>query len=256
MDYPAERKCYIHLADDILTRFPELCVMGFRVDVIDDDALAQLEVPDQAVVEAALRDLGVSVASLADHELVAEWRSATRASGLKPSTFKSSPEALARRFAKGSGLSTPLQLVNLYCAVSAMNLAPLGAYDIRRLPGSGAGSNLEIDLRLAKPGSDRFVPIGGKPSDFPITPEVPIYACDDTIICWSFNCRDSSETCLVDNSSAMLFLGEATTANQREALEQAIAQLHDLLSIKGILTGEIVSVSGKEPKVLLPALEP
>jgi DNA/RNA-binding domain of Phe-tRNA-synthetase-like protein len=234
----------------VLASYPELCVRGFRVDVIDAELAGALS-GAMSDPSAVLATRGVSVERLADDPLIDGWRKAFQRAGLKPSTFKSSPEALSRRILKGGQISTPLPMVDLYCAVSARSLAPLGAYDLERFTGPA-----DITLRFARPTTDRFTPIGGRPQDFPLLETVPVYAVDGEVICWAFNCRDSVATCLTKGSRALLFLGEAVTLEQREALEAGMEELYRLLDVPGHLCGPIRAASREEPVGSFPAREP
>ncbi len=193
--------------------------------------LAEAALPYDTAAE--LVAAGVSIERLADHPVVADWRAAIAACGLKPSTYKGSVEQLVRRTLKSGPLHTPLPLVDVYCDVAARHLAPLGAYDVGLLPGP------EIALRLADPGADEFHPLGAARDDeMPLTPTVAVYAAGTTVICWAYNCRDSRDTCLVSDTDVGLFLGEAVTARQHEPLRTAFADLRDRLTGAGATVGE------------------
>ena len=179
----------------------------------------------------------MSVERLADEGVIADWRSAVAACGLKPSTYKSSPEQLARRLFKSGPLRTPLPLVDLYCDVSAQWLAPLGAYDVASLP-SGA-----VELRLARPDADVFHPLGAKDGEMPLTPAIAVYADGSTVICWAYNCRDSRDTCLQDDTDVGLFVGEAVTVRQHEPLRAALSDLSARLVAAGAAVGPVTFAS-------------
>ena len=181
---------------------------------------------------AELAAAGVSIERLADHPVVADWRAAIAACGLKPSTYKGSVEQLVRRTLKSGPLRTPLPLVDMYCDVAARHMAPLGAYDVGLLPGT------EIVLRLAEPGVDEFHPLGAARDDeMPLTERVAVYAAGTTVICWAYNCRDSRDTCLVSDTDVGLFLGEAVTERQHEPLREAFADLQARLVGAGATVG-------------------
>jgi DNA/RNA-binding domain of Phe-tRNA-synthetase-like protein len=227
---------------DLLAVYPELVVQGFCALVEDQQKVGSLPVLSTNELRAGLESSGISLETLAQQPLIAAWRSAFQMAGLKASTFKSSPDALARRVLKGASISTPLTLVNLYCAVSVEALAPLGAYDLDRL-----APRAEIQLRFAQPPSDHFSPLGGRPQDFPLSSRVPVYAIDNDIICWAFNCRDSDHTCLVDGTAQLLFMGEAVTSEQREALRFAMKSLRQRLTSPGISFGPLVEATAADP---------
>ena len=123
------------LAPDLLTRHPDLLVAGFRAAKLRTAAAACGDVtPVFEAARAALGEAGVTLQNLVEQPQIAAWRKAIGACGLRPSRYRSSAEQLARRVLKTGTVSTPLPLVTLYCAVSAHHLAPLGAYDVTRLP--------------------------------------------------------------------------------------------------------------------------
>ncbi|MGH9224626.1 MAG: phenylalanine--tRNA ligase beta subunit-related protein [Acidimicrobiales bacterium] len=185
--------------------------------------------PVDALQELVARD--VSVDTLVSVGEISDWRAAIAACGLKPSTYKSSPEQLARRLFKSGPLHTPLPLVDVYCDVATRWLAPLGAYDVTSLP-SGA-----IELRLARPDGDVFHPLGAKDGEMPLTPQVAVYADGPTVICWAYNCRDSRGTCLQPGTDVGLFIGEAVTERQQQPLREALSDLAGRLSGAGASVG-------------------
>jgi DNA/RNA-binding domain of Phe-tRNA-synthetase-like protein len=75
-------------------------------------------------------------------------------------------------------LALPIPAVNLYNACSMRNVAPMGAYDVARLPGS------KLDLRLANPDADRFDPLGSDAAAFPLNDKLIVYAVGGEIMCW------------------------------------------------------------------------
>lgn len=168
----------------------------------------------------------VTIENLSEQPEIKSWREVMSASGLKPSTFKSSAEQLARRIIKGD-FSTPLPVVTAYCAISAQYLAPLGAYDLDRLP---EGKML---LRKARPTSDQFLPLGGQAKEFPLSDKVTVYAIEDEVLCFAYNVRDSKKTCLTNETQRAIFMGEAVTPTQQQALRAAIATLAAELSSCG-----------------------
>lgn len=187
---------------------------------------------------------GLSIERLADYPVVADWRAAIAACGLKPSTYKGSVEQLVRRTLKSGPLHTPLPLVDVYCDVAARHLAPLGAYDVGLLPSP------DVVLRLADPAADEFHPLGAARDDeMPLTPKVAVYTAGTTVICWAYNCRDSRDTCLVSDTDVGLFLGEAVTARQHEPLRAAFADLRERLTGAGATVEATQYASANQPSL-------
>ena len=220
------------VGDDIAGRHPDILVGGFLASNLRAAATAAAAQPFPTDTAQALVNQDVTIELVADHPLIRDWREAIAACGLKPSTYKSSPEQLARRTLKTGPVRTGLALVDLYCEVATRHLAPLGGYDVARLP-SG-----DIELRLARPGADTFVPLGG--GDMPLTDRVAVYAAGTTILCWAYNCRDSRETCLTEDTDVGLFVGEAVTARQHLPLRAALDDLTGRLTAAGAVVGPVV----------------
>ena len=141
-------------------------------------------------------------------------------------------------------MQTGFPLVDLYCEVATRHLAPLGGYDLDRLPPQ------DIELRLAG-ADDVFAPIGG--GDMPLTDEVAVYASGPTVLCWAYNCRDSRETCLTEDTDTGLFLGEAVTARQHAALRAALEDLAERLSAAGAGVGRITYADAERQRVSISA---
>jgi DNA/RNA-binding domain of Phe-tRNA-synthetase-like protein len=227
----------------VLERFPACRVGGFLVSGLGA-AAASLAADPVPLDAAELEAQGVHQQNLADEPRIRGWRQAMARCGLKPSTYKSSPEQLAGRLLRGKGISTPLPVVTAYCAVSARHLAPMGAYGRSRLP------EPSVVLRFPRP-EDRFRPLGGRPEDMPLLPEVAVYASGSEVICWAFNHRDSASTCLEEGTDEALFLSEAVEGVQHPALEQALAEMSALLARRGARVGPVRYVDAAAPATKL-----
>ncbi len=233
----------IEIEPAILGRFPDCRVGGFLVRGLRSAAeRVRLEPADS--LASSLADQAITAEKLGEEPRVQEWRKAIKQCGLKPSDYKSSPEQLARRLLKGTWISTPLPVVNLYSAVSARHLAPLGAYDLERLPVPA------VTLREARE-TDTFAPLGGRPEDMPLRPQVAVYASGTEVICWAFNHRDSSATCLVPETDTALFAGEAVAGLQLASLDAALAELARELRDAGATVGPAQYADAKSPSVSL-----
>lgn len=237
----------IRLEDDALHLFPELTTGGFLVDGLDRAALALAGTAARwPEIQARLVEQGLHLQNLVEDRRIAGWREAVRRMGLKPSTYKSSPEQLARRALKDpAAMVFPLPAVGAYCAVSAETLAPLGGYDLDSLPGE------VVALRLARPGSDTFAPLGGGGESMPLTATVAVYACGDQVICWALNHRDSRFTCLRPETRRAAFFSEGVGLDQAAAGRQALERLRDVLREAGAAPGPIVWLTAERPEDVL-----
>jgi DNA/RNA-binding domain of Phe-tRNA-synthetase-like protein len=228
----------VGIAGEIAERHPDILVGG----LLASGLRAATPPPLPEDTEQALVNQDVTIELVADHPLIRDWRTAIAACGLKPSTYKSSPEQLARRTLKSGPVRTGLPLVDLYCEVATRHLAPLGGYDVDRLPSE------PISLRLAR-ASDTFVPLGS--GDMPLGDKVAVYAAGSTVLCWAYNCRDSRETCLTEDTDTGLFLGEAVTARQHDALRTALADLAGRLREAGATVGPVAFADATNPEITI-----
>lgn len=238
----------ISIQRDLFARFPNLTVGGFVVTNLEAATAALSDPTLEAAWAAAREELarrGVSIENVANLSIVHDWRVAFTACGVKPSTFKSSVEALMRRTLKDGSVNTPIPVVTLYCAVSTRHLAPLGGYDIDNLP------EPTMILRSARPPSDTFEPLGGRASDMPLDARIAVYGSGDLVACYLFNHRDSKPTCLRATTSRALFVGEAVTAEQLRALENALDAMREHLAAHGAHIGATRFVSNKAPEAVL-----
>ena len=223
----------VKIEQTVTSVFPEVTVGGFVADNLDPMSPVLSDfASDWARVSVALAERGVTLETLANSQEIRGWRDAFNRCGVKSSTYRSSCEALARRFFKSGKVDTPIPVVTAYCQISAGSLAPLGAYDVEKLPDG------VVELRAARPG-DSFKPLGARPEDMPLKSSIPVYAIGDTVLCWLFNHRDSAETCLRPTTRKAVFLGEAVSAVQFQPLESALREMAELLSRAGAALGQI-----------------
>ncbi|HET9227032.1 MAG TPA: phenylalanine--tRNA ligase beta subunit-related protein [Thermoanaerobaculia bacterium] len=219
----------IEIDPAVLEQFPDCRVGGFLARGLRAAAVK----PEEPTLE------GVSLETLTEEPRIREWRKAYQQIGVKPSTYRGSAEQLARRLLKGSWISTPLPMVNLYSAVSVKHLTPMGAYDVERLP------EPSVVLRFPREG-DVFQPLGGRPEDMPLRSNVVVYASGSEITCWAFNHRDSAKTALHDETDLGIFMAEAVSPLQYESLDAAFSELARELREAGAEVGELASADASQ----------
>lgn len=233
----------IAIDTDVHSEYPEVIVGAFSAA-----GLGRLELGSATPLfddaRGRLTHNGLTVENLTRHPAVAAWRDTFQRSGLKPSTFKSSPEQLARRILKGEAISTQFSLVDLYCAVSVRHLAPLGAYDLSCLPAA------EVTLRRGKAG-DVFRPLAGRAEDMPITGRTVLYASLNEVLCWGWNHRDSRTTCLRSTTTEAVFMGEGVCGEHAGRLREALGDLRERVREAGGTVGPIVEATAKDAQVAL-----
>jgi len=236
----------LELGDDVASQFPQALVAGLLIERLDVAAtrLGDVGKHTQAACEALVAS-NLTISNLTDDPRITGWRDAIGRCGLKAGTYKSSVEQLARRFLKGGSISTALPVVNLYCAISTRYLAPLGGYDVGLLP------EATIALRMGRPSSDSFLPLGVRSDDMPIKPTIPVYASGAAVLCWAFNHRDSRATCLSTETTTAAFISEAVTVEQRDGLKAALSGLSRELEWRGARPGAVAVVDANDRRVVL-----
>ena len=85
-------------------------------------------------------------------------------------------------------------------------------------------------MRFANPETDHFTPLGGKAEDFPLNPDLVVYASGNTVLCWGFNHRDNVETALDAQSDDIVFFSEAIDADGGRNSAQAVAEVRRRLT--------------------------
>lgn len=235
----------VEIDQAIAARFPAITIGGFTVCGLRG---AAEKLDSQGLLVQAMATLsarGLTPANLGDDPRIAGWREAFRLQGLKPSKYRTSPDALARRVLRGDSLQTPLPLVDIYNAVSLHFLTPLGAYDLERLP------DQHMVLRFARPASDTFAPLGAEASSMPLLETVAVYASGATILCWGFNHRDSQLACLQPHTDAAVFFSEGVVREHRDGIGAALSALRQLLREAGAAVGDVAVTDRSGPPLVI-----
>jgi len=174
------------IADEIFTRFP-----GYVRGVVLAYDVENGESPGEVV--SLLRDAEASVRqrlkieTIAEHPRIKAWREAFRSFGAKPSEFRSSIEAMARRALRNDPLPSINTLVDIGNAVSLRYLIPTGGHAIDVI-------SQDICLRLAT-GDEMFTPFGSEQVESPLPGEI-IFAEGNTVLTrrWTWRQADHSLT--------------------------------------------------------------
>jgi DNA/RNA-binding domain of Phe-tRNA-synthetase-like protein len=168
--------------------------------------------------EAALRD--EFKGNPAEHPRIAAWREAYRRFGARPSDFRASVEALARRVLRGDALPGINALVDIGNVVSLRHLLPVGAHPI---PAGGE----PLCLRLAAP-TDRFAPPDGGKEETPESGEV-VFAQGMTVLTRRWTWRQSAGTLTRPETQAVFFNLDALEVVPDAALAAAARDLQQLV---------------------------
>lgn len=181
------------IADDVFARFP-----GYVRGVVLAHGVTNGPSPAElvALLRAAEDEVRRTVdpATIAGHPLIRSWREAFRATGAKPSEFRSSIEALARRVTRGDPLPTISALVDIGSVISLRHLLPAGAHAIDAL-------TEDLWLRPAT-GSEVFTALDGEAVEHPIPGEI-IFAEGERVLTRRWVWRQGIATLIQPDTSAV-----------------------------------------------------
>jgi DNA/RNA-binding domain of Phe-tRNA-synthetase-like protein len=178
-----------------------------------------------SVLSEALRTQEYSLRSQiqgnpAEHPRIAAWREAFRRFGARPSDFRSSIEALARRVLRGDALPSINALVDIGNLISMRYLMPVGVHPIP--PGVEP-----LCLRLAAP-ADRFSPPDGGPEEPPESGEV-VFVQAATVLTRRWTWRQSALTLTLSETSAVFFNLDALAVVPDDVLSAASRDVEQLV---------------------------
>ncbi len=159
-------------------------VLAFGVH--NDRSPAELVRMLREAEEKVRRD--TSLESIAEHPRIKPWREAYKAFGAKPSEYRSSVEAMARRALHGDQLPEINALVDIGNVLSLRHLLPVGGHSMDEL-------SHDISLRFAV-GDENFTPFGGTEIEHPQPGEV-IFAEGDTVLTRRWTWRQGNYTLTV-----------------------------------------------------------
>jgi DNA/RNA-binding domain of Phe-tRNA-synthetase-like protein len=233
------------IAPEVVTRFPGVEIHAIRATGFLTGAGRLDHETQLRNAVAGVAKLGIDRNDIASFPPIARWRRAYAAMKVRPSQFRASIESLLRRALSGADLALPIASVNLYNAVSLDVVAPMGAYDMAKLPAA------PMEFRLARPMTDRFKPLGGKPEDFPLSPDLVVYAAGDTVLCWGFNHRDNAETALDAGSDDIVFFSEALDPEDGARSVRAVDEVRKRLDAIGVACSAPVAANKDRPSFSL-----
>ena len=146
------------IADEIFNRFPE-----FMRGVVLAKGVVNRASPPELV--KLLRDAEDSLKKQQNTETlsadprIASWREAFRSLGIKPSEYRPSIEAMARRVINGNELPSINALVDIGNIISLRRLLPIGGHSLNAV-------KMDIALRAAS-GEEVFIPFGSDQTEHP-----------------------------------------------------------------------------------------
>ena len=183
------------IAKEVFDKYPGYCrgvVVAFGVKNGPSPERLVLMLRD---AEASVRRQA-SIESIAEHPRIKPWREAYKAFGAKPSDFRSSVEAMARRALRNDPLPSINALVDIGNLVSLQHLLPVGGHALDELTQG-------IELRFAT-GEEDFVPFGGSETEHPSPGEV-IFVEGNTVLTRRWTWRQANHSLTLPESTSIEF---------------------------------------------------
>ncbi len=181
------------ISKDVFTKFP-----GFLRGVVLAYGVQNGESPDELVTSLHMAENAlcgrVNPDNLMSEARLSSWREAYRAAGIKPSEFRPSVEALARRVLRKDALPSINTMVDIGNVVSIRNLVPIGAHAIDVL-------TQDIEVRYAS-GEEVFEPFGSDTVEHPLPGEI-IFVEGNTVLTRRWTWRQSKHTLVVPETRAV-----------------------------------------------------
>jgi DNA/RNA-binding domain of Phe-tRNA-synthetase-like protein len=182
--------------------------------------------PSPETLTRLLRDAEQNVRDRLDLEHLTEdphikaWRDAYRSFGAKPSEYRSSIEAMARRALRGDELPSINALVDIGNVISLRHLLSAGGHAIDSLGG-------DIELRFAT-GREVFVPFGSSQSEHPLPDEV-VFVEGDMVLTRRWTWRQANHTLTLPQTTAIEFNVDGLPPVAADEVMTACRELADLV---------------------------
>ena len=175
------------ISKDIFTKFPGYCrgvviARELTNGKSDEELVSALREAENSLGER------LSTETLTSHPQIESWREAYRSAGIKPSEFRPSVEALARRVLKRDPLPLISTLVDLGTLMSIQYLLPIGAHALDFV-------TQDIALRLAT-GEEVFEPFGSDILEHPNPGEI-VFVEGNTVLTRRWTWRQAKHTLVV-----------------------------------------------------------
>ncbi len=207
------------IAPEIFERFPGY-VRGVLVchEVRNGPSPAEL-VSMLREAERSVRDR-VPPDKIADEPRIRAWRDAYRVFGAKPSEYRSSVEAMARRALRGDELPSINALVDIGNVISLRHLVPAGSHAIDTLRG-------DIEVRFAS-GDEVFVAFGSDETEHPQPGEV-VFVEGDVVLTRRWTWRQAQHTLTLPQTTAVEFNVDGLPPVTMTDVETACTEAKELI---------------------------
>jgi DNA/RNA-binding domain of Phe-tRNA-synthetase-like protein len=203
------------ISDEIFSQFPEyvrgvVLAYGVKNTESSPHLIGMLR-----AAEASVRER-LNLADLIDHPRIASWREAFRSVGIKPSEFRASIEAMARRALRHQELPSINALVDIGNIVSLRRLLPIGAHAI---------DLISHDIVLCQAaGEEEYVPFGSEEIEHPDSGEI-ILKEGNIVLTRRWSWRQGSHTLTLPTTTAVEFNVDGLLPVTRAEVEEICREL-------------------------------
>ena len=184
-----------------------------------------------------------NIETIAEHPRIKPWREAYKAFGAKPSEYRSSIEAMARRALRNDLLPSINALVDIGNVVSLHHMLPVGGHSMDELTHN-------ISLRLAT-GGENFIPFGSTEIEHPLPGEV-IFVEDNTVLTRRWTWRQAAYTLTLPETHSLEINIDRLPPVEMEEIHAIATQVMGLVEqfCGGRLRYEILSEDNREMRLV------
>jgi DNA/RNA-binding domain of Phe-tRNA-synthetase-like protein len=229
------------ISQEIFDKYPAYCrgvVLAFDVhNGPSPERLIQM----LREAEASVRQQ-TTIESIAEHPRIKPWREAYKAFGAKPSEYRSSVEAMARRALRNEQLPSINSLVDIGNIVSLQHLVPVGGHSMDEL-------TQNIALRFAT-GQEDFIPFGSTEVEHPLPGEV-IFSEGNTVLTRRWTWRQAIHTLTLPETHSIEINIDRLPPVELEEIHVIANQVISLVQefCRGRMRYEILSASNPQMKL-------
>ena len=207
------------IEDEVFRLFP-----GYVRGVVLADGVKNGDSPAELVsllraAEASVRER-LKSETLAEHPRMDAWREAYRSFGAKPSKYRPSMEAMARRVLKNQEIPSINALVDIGNVISLRHLVPAGGHAVDVLEG-------DIALRSAT-GEESFIPFGSEQEESPLPGEI-IFVEGNRVLTRRWTWRQANHTLLAPTTRVVEFNVDGLPPVPFEEVEEVCREIEALV---------------------------
>ena len=206
----------LNVSEQVLNLFPRITLGIVRGSITSARSDLRDTVDDlRAKALASLNARASTPEALGELKNIAVWREAYKTFGTKPTKFRPTHEALARRLLKDGVWPDIDPIVDIYLTNQTDHLLPHGGYD---------AATLAEDLSLyVSPGNEPFEPLGG--GQEATEPGEVVYRDRQRVLTRRWNYRDCDATKITEHTTEFVLMIEALGEIEASLVEKACSDL-------------------------------